>query len=311
MGATRDKPRINRSLISLKVVVFFVISGITALHVLHATKPLLLGLNFSEYRRISIIAPFVSILGPLIAGPLADRLAAKNATNFGRILRFLTALFLILAVIVYACLFAISEVQREEARRPLVSFGCDSHGAVIFQERCSKEATCHHWKGKVGNVNLTRCTYTCQDPTKYENMYTPWFEGVPTPLPSTEHSSEFDYEDESVATSTETYRRRRAIAGGSAEYGGELLSAEVQQQQQRAGRAARDVGEGTPTKIYVEPPHLCLTQRTDSGETVVKNCHVYTHDTNNIVVNSVLRAADNSNENDTHSEEWCKYPLGK
>ncbi|XP_050333568.1 uncharacterized protein LOC126761449 [Bactrocera neohumeralis] len=303
MGATRDKPRINKTLISLKVVVFFVISGITALHVLHATKPLLLGLNFNEYRRISIIAPFVSILGPLIAGPLADRLAAKNATSFGRILRFLTAIFLILAVIVYACLFAIPEVKREEARRPLVSFGCDLHGAVIFQERCSKDATCHSWKEKVGNVNLTRCTYTCQDPTKYENLYTPWFDGIPTPLPSTEQSSEFDYEDESVATSTESLRERRAIAG-SAEFGGELLSAEVQQQ--RVERALKD---GTPQKIYVEPPHLCLTEKTDSGETVVKNCHVYTHDTNNIVVNSVLRAADNSKDNDTHSAEWCKYPL--
>ncbi|XP_011200241.2 uncharacterized protein Mfd6a [Bactrocera dorsalis] len=306
MGATRDKPRINKTLISLKVVVFFVISGITALHVLHATKPLLLGLNFNEYRRISIIAPFVSILGPLIAGPLADRLAAKNATSFGRILRFLTAIFLILAVIVYACLFAIPEVKREEARRPLVSFGCDLNGAVIFQERCSKDATCHSWKEKVGNVNLTRCTYTCQDPTKYENLYTPWFDGIPTPLPSTEQSSEFDYEDESVATSTESLRERRAISG-SAEFGGELLSAEVQQQQhQRVERAVKD---GTPQKIYVEPPHLCLTEKADSGETVVKNCHVYTHDTNNIVVNSVLRAADNSKDNDTHSAEWCKYPL--
>lgn len=274
---------------------------------LHATKPLLLGLNFNEYRRISIVAPFVSILGPLIAGPLADRLAAKNATNFGRILRFLTAIFLILAVIVYACLFAIPEVKREEARRPLVSFGCDLQGAVIFQERCSKDATCHNWKEKVGNVNLTRCTYTCQDPTKYENLYTPWFDGIPTPLPSTEQSSEFDYEDESVATSTESLRERRAT-GGSAEYGGELLSAEIQQQHLRVERAAND---GTPQKVYVEPPHLCLTEKRDSGETVVKNCHVYTHDTNNIVVNSVLRAADNSKDNDTHSAEWCKYPLGE
>ncbi|XP_067614720.1 uncharacterized protein SP1173 [Eurosta solidaginis] len=308
MGAISEKPRINKSLISLKVVVFFVITGITALHVLNTTKPLLLGLNFSEFRSISIIAPFVSIIGPLIVGPLADRIAAKYATNFGRMLRFLTALCLILAAIIYACLFAIPEVQREEARRPLVSFGCDTHGAVIFQERCSKEATCHHWREKVGNVNLTRCTYTCQDPTKYESMYTPWFEGVPTPLPSTEHSSEFDYEDESVAASTESYRSKRAV-GSSAEYGGELLSAEVQQKQQRLGRAARDVRDATPMKIYVEPPHLCLTQKTDSGENVVRNCHVYTHDTNNIVVNSVLRAADNSNDNDTHSDEWCKYPL--
>lgn len=274
---------------------------------------MLLGLNFKEYRNISIIAPFVSILGPLIAGPLADRLAAKNPNNFGKILRILTAIFLLLSAIIYACLFAIPEVQREEARRPEVSFACDAKGAVIFQERCSEDATCHHWKAKVGNVNLTDCTYSCQDPSHYESLYTPWLEGVPTPAPSTEHSSEFDYEDESTLAVTESLRAKRAAvpaapkleASSSELAGGELLSAESKEHGVRGVRAIKSL----PSKVYVEPPHLCLTKKNDKGETVVEKCHVYTDDTPNIVVHSILRAATNI-ENDTHSADWCNYPLG-
>ncbi|XP_037934574.1 uncharacterized protein LOC119669534 [Teleopsis dalmanni] len=305
MGATRDNPRVNKSLISLKVVIFFVISGITALHVLHAIKPRLLGLNFVEYRNISIIAPFVSIIGPLIAGPLADRLVAKNSVRYSVVLRTLTAIFLILAAIIYACLFAIPEVKRHDPHFPRVSFGCDVNGAVIFQERCSEDATCHHWKGKIGKVNLTNCTYTCQDPTQYENLYTPWLENVPTPSPSADHSSESDYEDESTGAVTESLRSKRAakVSEVLSEFGGELLSGE----EPRHVRTARAIKKA-PSKVYVEPPHLCITEKDDNGKSVVKKCHVYTDDTKNIVVNTVLRAATNV-ENDTHSAEWCNYPL--
>ncbi|KAI9587501.1 uncharacterized protein LOC119632554 [Glossina fuscipes] len=303
MGAYVQKPRINRTLISLKVVVFFVISGITALHILHAIKPLLLGFNFEEYRKISIIAPFVSILGPLIAGPLADRLAAKNANNFGRCLRLLTAIFLLIAAIIYACLFAVPEVQREEARRPRVSFGCDVNGAIVFQERCSDEDMCHHGKERHGRIDLTNCTYACQDPTKYENMYTPWLEHIPTPSPSTEHSSEFDYEDDSAGAVTESLRARRAAktSESSLEFGGELLSAEVHSRPSRAVKSA-------PSKVYVEPPHLCLVEKTANEEPKVTNCHVYTDDTDSILVDTVMREAINDG-NDTHSAGWCNYPL--
>ncbi|KAI8126244.1 Major facilitator superfamily domain-containing protein 6-A [Lucilia cuprina] len=307
MGAFSRKPRVNKTLISLKVVAFFVLSGISALHILNNRMPSVLGLNFNEYRDITIIASFVSILGPLIAGPLADRFAAKNPNNFGKTLRILTAIFLLITAIIYACLFAVPEVKRGEAHQPLVSFGCDANGAVIFQQRCSEDNQCHHWKSKVGSVNLTRCTYTCQDPTQYENMYTPWLESIPTPSPSTEHSSEFDYEDESTAAVTESLRQRRNAqqqqqVEQSSELGAaEVMSSEILSRQKRQYKSS-------PNKVYVEPPHLCMTEKNEEGESVVKNCHVYTDDTTSILVHTVMKAATNV-ENDTHSAEWCNYPL--
>lgn len=279
------------------------------MHVLHSTKPLLLGLSFGEYRTINIIAPFVSILGPLIAGPLADRFAAKNPAAFGRNLRVLTAIFLVIAAIIYACLFAVPNVQREEARRPLVSFGCDSTGAVLFQERCTEEATCRHWKGVSGFVKLANCSYACQDHTKFEDLYNYWVKG--SPAPTTEISSEtagdyIDYSLDSSQDTTASLRRRRAeiTATASTEDNREQISSEDVSLNSR--KEKREV----PTKVYVEPPHLCMKTKNSEGEEVVEKCHVYTDDTPSITVNTVLRAATNV-ENDTHSAEWCNYPLGE
>lgn len=304
MGATREgrEPRVNKSLISIKFVTFFVISGLTALHILHSTKPILLGLNFEEYRYISILAPFISILGPVIVGPLADRFAARNATNYGRTLRILTAVVLLITAIIYACLFAVPDVRRNVVRSPMVSFGCDHNGAVIFQERCSHESTCHHWKSKSGTVNLTNCSYTCQNPTKFESLYNPWFEG--SPLPSTEVMSESDYEpDYEEGTVTESQRPKRHLKKTSSSV--EMESMSMSSEEASNVRVERDA---VPKKVFVEPPHLCLTEKSQSGETIVKKCHVYTDDTENIVVHSVMRSATNI-ENDTHSADWCNYPL--
>ncbi|XP_030560945.1 uncharacterized protein LOC115762747 [Drosophila novamexicana] len=298
-----QSPRINKTLITLKLVVFFIISGLTALHILHATKPLLLGLNFSEYRTISIVAPFVSILGPLVAGPWADRLAAKNPNGFGRTLRRLTAVFLLLAALIYAFLFAVPEVAREPEQKPDVSFGCDGNGAFIFQKLCNN-GTCHDWEHKTGSVKLTHCTYSCLNPNNHENMYQFWLGEVPTAAPSTEQSSEFDYGEDLESATTEKYRPKRQLnlADLPADSAGlELISSEV------AGRAKRQVKSG-PKKVYVEPPHLCLTERNEKGENIVKNCHVYTQDTPNIVVHADMGAAmTDTKTNET--EGWCQYPL--
>ncbi|XP_005180800.1 uncharacterized protein LOC101895892 [Musca domestica] len=299
MGAT--KPRVNKTLISLKVVAFFVLSGLTALHIVNSQKPLKLGLYFSEYREITIIASFVAIIGPLIVGPLADRVAAKNPNSFGRFLRILTAICLIITSIIYACLIAVPNVARQEDHLPPVSFACDSNGAVMFQESCGGESSCRHWDKKVGSLDLTNCTYTCQNPNQYENMYTPWLESIPTPSPSTEHSSEFDYEDDASTAVTESLRSRRSAEQSGEFGGGELISAEVNARKTRAAKSA-------PSKVYVEPPHICMTAKDESGNDYIKNCHVYTDDTVSINVHTVMHAATNV-ENETHSAEWCHYPL--
>lgn len=63
-------------------------------------------------------------------------------------------------------------------------------------------------------------------------------------------------------------------------------------------------------KVFVEPPHLCTKQVDDKGNTYIDRCHVYTHDLESLTVKATLRGATNQ-ENDTHSAEWCNYPLGK
>lgn len=272
---------------------------------------MLLGLDFSEYRTINIIAPFVSILGPLIAGPLADKLAAKNPAAFGRNLRVITAICLLIAAIIYALLFTVPDVQREEARRPLVSFGCDTNGAVIFQERCSEEATCRHWKGVSGSVKLANCSYACQNHTEFEDLYNYWVKGYPTP--STEYSSEsagdYDYGSDGPQDVTASFRRRRSevivSAVASTEDNREQISSEAV-----SALKSRKHKREVPTKVYVEPPHLCMKSKNAEGKEFIEKCHVYTDDTPSITVNTVLRAATNV-ENDTHSAEWCNYPLGK
>lgn len=281
------------------------LSGLTALHILHATKPLLLGLNFSEYRTISIVAPFVSILGPLFVGPWADRLAAKNPNGFGRTLRILTAVCLVLAALIYSGLFFIPNVERTTEQKPKVSFGCDGNGAYIFQKLCNNtdgSASCHNWESKKGQVNLTRCTYSCQDPNHHENMYQFWVGELPTASPSTEHSSEFDYEEEASTATTERIRARRQLEAAPVELTAD--SAGVEQQSSEINRVTRQLKK-TPTKVYVEPPHLCITQNKQ-----VERCHVYTEDTASIVMNTVMGSAMSVNKTN-ETAGWCQYPLGE
>ncbi|XP_039486256.1 uncharacterized protein LOC120448355 [Drosophila santomea] len=307
MGFIADRmPRVNRTLVSLKFVVYFVITGLTALHVLHATKPLLLGLSFAEYRTVTIWAPFVSILGPLIVGPLADRLAAKNPNTFGRTLRVLTAVCLLISALIYAFLFAVPEVTRPGVvREPLVSFGCDESGGFLFQERCGSNSSCSRWEQKEGKINLTGCTYSCQNPKLYEPLYVAWLAGVPTVAPSTEQSSEFDYEDEGSIAVTESLRTRRDLESSDPadSAGVEAISGEVPHH-----RSIRQVKK-PPTKVYVQPPHVCLTQRNQNGDDVVKHCHAYTEDTKSVVMDAIMGSAISQEEHYDDYEGWCQYPL--
>lgn len=228
------------------------------------------GLNYEESRIISIIAPLISVVGPLIVGILADKMAGKKGTNNGKYLRVLIAVCMLGAAIFYSVLLAVPTLQRWEARRPLVSFACDGEGAMIFQERCTDEKTCYHWKKeKAGNLVLTNCSYTCQKPSQFEKLYNPWLKASPPTEPA---ASTEDYEEEDYDTLN-------------------------------SGRLRRNVEE--VEKVLVEPPHICQTAE---NPTETATCHVYTEDSHKITINAKLRGATNQ-ENETHSAEWCKYPL--
>lgn len=225
------------------------------------------GLNYEESRIISIIAPLVSVVGPLTVGILADKMAGKKGSLNGKYLRILIAVCMLGAAIFYAILLAVPTLERWEARRPLVSFACDGDGAMIFQERCTDEKTCYHWKKeKSGNLILTNCSYTCQKPSQFEKLYNPWLKG--SPEPPIESASTEDYEED--------------YDDGA------------------GGRLRREVAP-----VLVEPPHICQSPE-NSEETTM--CHVYTEDSHMITISAKLRGATNQ-ENETHSAEWCRYPL--
>lgn len=203
MDSTKDLPKkkfINANLLSLKLLLFLFFGGKewkrrnyiffnhnTVIIQSALLSPLLLsgmgclfpflplhmtemGLSIEQIRMISIISPAVAILGPLIAAPIADKLADHQGRNdkssTGRYLRVMIAIACILSAIFYAFLLIIPTVDRIETpreRRPGLKFSCDQTGAVVLQERCKDRISCHRWSDetKVGPLLLEGCDYAC------------------------------------------------------------------------------------------------------------------------------------------------------
>jgi MFS family permease len=113
---------------------------------------LAVGLTAQEIGTISMIAPLVSILGPIIAGPLADRAAAArllasqgaedkaSSPKNGRYLRVMIAVCCVFSALFYSLLLlvpAVGRIDLPHELRPAVRFSCDDRGAVVHQERSS------------------------------------------------------------------------------------------------------------------------------------------------------------------------------
>lgn len=129
-----------------------------------------MGLSIDQIRMISVISPAVAILGPLIAGPIADKLAGHQGRNdkssTGRYLRVMIAIACLLSAVFYAFLLIIPTVDRIEPsteRRPGLKFNCDQSGAAVLQERCKDRKSCHKWSDDIttGPLILEGCNYAC------------------------------------------------------------------------------------------------------------------------------------------------------
>lgn len=274
---------INRNLISLKVVLFLVYGGLACIYSTLIPHMIGIGLNYNESRIILIVVPLLSLVGPLIVAPIADRLAAGKQALNGKYLRVMIAVILVLGVIAYSCLLLVPFVYRSEYRRPLVNYGCDESGAHIFQERCTEEKTCKHWSNeRIGSLILTNCTYTCQNPAQFEDMYKLWTKAAFMVAPTTSTTPSAVPKDGLGSPEDDEYD----------EY----------PPQNRDRRNSNN--------FPIEPPHLCERGTSDDGvKDVVTKCHAYTEDSKSLTIQATLRSATNQ-ENETHSAEWCNYPLG-
>lgn len=101
---------------------------------LHMMK---VGLSIENVRFVSMVSPAIAILGPLIAGPIADKLACRQSNNdkssTGRYLRVMIAVACIFSALFYSLLMLVPTVDRAlpAGKGPGLKFNCDRRGAMV------------------------------------------------------------------------------------------------------------------------------------------------------------------------------------
>ncbi|KAF5300020.1 hypothetical protein FQR65_LT09277 [Abscondita terminalis] len=156
----------NSNLITLKCVLFFFFGGIGCLFPFLPLHMNSRNLDDNEVKIISYVAPCFALLGPLIAGPVADKLAGGSKgvprSKNGTYLRVMIAVCLIISAIVYWFLFAIPPIL--SSNRPYVELVCGHDGGAVFVENCGYTDACSYWDSDViATFHVTNCTHTCGD----------------------------------------------------------------------------------------------------------------------------------------------------
>ena len=151
--------------------------------------------NLEEIRNITIFSALISILGPLLFGLVLDRIAVKNSPAYGKYVKIFLFLSLTLAGIFYSLLLVVvAPVERTITDLQPVTFGCDSHGGIIYQKKCEQQTECFNLENTRGKIQLTSCSYTCQKALNFENLYESSVLKLANPLKESA-SSESDYEE--------------------------------------------------------------------------------------------------------------------
>lgn len=202
---------INVNLITLKCVLFCFFGALGCIFPylqLHLNTK-----NFTvdESKLITIVAACFALLGPLVVGPLADKLAGGSKgvprSKNGTYLRVMIAVCLILSIVFYWVLFALPAIEpcvlssidssqchkshnlpmdkyARSNRRPYIELVCDDSGGEVLVENCGYSETCSHWDSDVvATFYVTNCTHTCQDAED------------PTPFPEFDTNTSADEED--------------------------------------------------------------------------------------------------------------------
>ncbi|KAF7287260.1 hypothetical protein GWI33_002076 [Rhynchophorus ferrugineus] len=160
--------RVNKNLISLKCVIFLFFGAIGALLPFLPLQMNIWGLSRNEAVIVSYVSPLIAVIGPLVAGPLADRLAGgfggAPRSKTGRYLRVMIAVSCLLATIFYWLLLTIPPIIRSP---PNAAFACDEQGGYILQDRCGAERTCYNWGSGKGAVFVKNCIFSCNATSAY------------------------------------------------------------------------------------------------------------------------------------------------
>lgn len=294
MGAKSDDSEqlFNRNLTALVAVIFLFYGGLSCLYSTFIPHLIKLGFDTHEISWMLTIVALVSILGPLIFAPLIDLIADRYKGQFGRYLQYILAFLLIFGAIAYSYLLVIPGFHRTPTKEPSITFGCDANSSVIFQHRCNNMTShCHYWDDeKLGELELVNCSYTCQNPEKYEIYQNDhWAPRQPS----------------------ESDAQRYVEAQSSKEE--KDMDYDVNDVDDVPGKAKQDRRQRRDIKNKDEPPkinpaHICTPTQYNSS--IIERCQVYTNDIKSIKVKAKLKSAlEPEKENATSA--YCRYPIGK
>ncbi|KAL7293937.1 hypothetical protein TKK_0012667 [Trichogramma kaykai] len=340
-GLSAQRKVVEASLLSLKCLLFFFFGGLGCLLPFLPLHMLAVGLEPREIRTISMIAPTVAVLGPLIAGPLADRVAAatRRASSSppsavivgnvesslrrrargggddqsGRYLRVMIACCCVFSALFYSLLLTVPSVQRivlPAEQRPGVKFSCDARGAVVHQERCRNDQHlgCHRWSHD--DVDEDDASLRALGRLRLKQC-----EYACYPPDERRRRGKFP-----------PAQADHAGLDGHDEYEHPSVSADVLQDEGFRQRPVKDDDEFNviPLETTPNPRYTAAEKRASrkSKRHVVKDapqvcykdkrndrsvCHVFTDSKKSLLVDAALRQATNPED----TEDWCVYPVAQ
>ncbi|XP_071452594.1 uncharacterized protein SP1173 [Hetaerina americana] len=281
------------------------------------------GLSAEEARIVSMVAPAVSLLGPLAVGPLADRLAsglwghsgAKGIPDCGlkdyagrtkghRRLRALLAALVLLSALAYCLLLlVVPVVTRRDARTPRVTFQCGASspsGGVIVQEKCADQ--CHDWGSEgAGSLVLTDCRYDCEEEDELPEPSR--VEGETTTIGTMAMGMGEEGEGEGTTTVQPAAYIGPLEASENESNGEEETEVPTEDEETTTGATTLTPSMVHASARHSSPTHLCFSGE-DEAMKLAATCHAFYRPSNSLAINATLDGSLLES-----SDSLCIYPL--
>ncbi|XP_037071354.1 uncharacterized protein LOC119092498 [Pollicipes pollicipes] len=138
-------------LLPLRVMLFAFYGGIGCVLPFVTLHLSTLGLTAADQSWLQLVLPFVSCAGPLLGGPLADRMGSYKP--------LLVASLLVCAA-AYPCLLLVPPVERLPPRSPELFLSCGPRGSMIGSELCVDG--CSDGDTEARAYHVLDCAYRCE-----------------------------------------------------------------------------------------------------------------------------------------------------
>ncbi|CAG9812233.1 unnamed protein product [Chironomus riparius] len=267
-------------LVSLKVLVFLFFGALQCMYAFLPHHMEYLGFTKYDIRLITLASALVSIIGPLIIGFILDRISIKRPSAYGKWLRVLLFIFFILAGIFFGLLLLVTPAGLTEIESvdETVTFSCRDDGGYVYVKKNLTEGQCKNLEGKIGELKLLKCSYTCESPENFKDF-------------SQRSKLQEDPSKKSVDTKS---NQVESDENASTDY--------IEDYSELTGPEPAALTQEPTSPPLIPPPHICLSN-TEFG-----HCHVYLNES--VIILPDMKAAKwDANKTNDFNEDWCKHPL--